>query len=55
MVFPKLLIENRPRGIEELQLNLQKEFNCINRKLNITITPIVKPYGNPYSKKEILK
>lgn len=47
MAFPKLLIESRPRGIEELQINLQKEFNCINRKLNIAITPIAKPYGNP--------
>nr|YP_010611468.1 ribosomal protein S3 [Trigonotis cinereifolia]WAR47689.1 ribosomal protein S3 [Trigonotis cinereifolia] len=47
--FPKLLIESRPRGIEELQTNLQKEFNCvnINRKLNIAITRIAKPYGNP--------
>nr|YP_010027211.1 ribosomal protein S3 [Actinidia rubus]QOS04203.1 ribosomal protein S3 [Actinidia rubus] len=47
MAFPKLLIESRPRGIEKLQINLQKEFNCINRKLNIAITPIAKPYGNP--------
>nr|YP_009298481.1 ribosomal protein S3 [Actinidia tetramera]AON77222.1 ribosomal protein S3 [Actinidia tetramera] len=47
MAFPKLLIESRPQGIEKLQINLQKEFNCINRKLNIAITPIAKPYGNP--------
>nr|QPZ50830.1 ribosomal protein S3 [Primula merrilliana]USG57481.1 ribosomal protein S3 [Primula wannanensis] len=47
MGFPKLLIENRPQGIEELQTNLQKEFNCVNRKLNIIITRIAKPYGNP--------
>nr|UWM16658.1 ribosomal protein S3 [Arnebia decumbens]UWM17260.1 ribosomal protein S3 [Arnebia decumbens]UWM17346.1 ribosomal protein S3 [Arnebia decumbens] len=49
MGFPKLLIESRPRGIEELQTNLQKELNCvnINRKLNIDITRIEKPYGNP--------
>nr|UDN41431.1 ribosomal protein S3 [Abrophyllum ornans]UDN41457.1 ribosomal protein S3 [Abrophyllum ornans] len=47
MGFPKLLIESRPRGIEELQMNLQKEFNCVNRKLNIAITRIQKPYGNP--------
>nr|YP_009363432.1 ribosomal protein S3 [Androsace bulleyana]ANA11036.1 ribosomal protein S3 [Androsace bulleyana] len=45
--FPKLLIENRPRVIEELQTNLQKELNCVNRKLNIAITRIAKPYGNP--------
>nr|YP_009435973.1 ribosomal protein S3 [Carpodetus serratus]YP_009435999.1 ribosomal protein S3 [Carpodetus serratus]UDN41519.1 ribosomal protein S3 [Carpodetus arboreus]UDN41607.1 ribosomal protein S3 [Carpodetus archboldianus]UDN41695.1 ribosomal protein S3 [Carpodetus montanus]ATG26150.1 ribosomal protein S3 [Carpodetus serratus]ATG26178.1 ribosomal protein S3 [Carpodetus serratus] len=47
MGFPKLLIESRPRGIEELQMDLQKEFNCVNRKLNIAITRIAKPYGNP--------
>lgn len=47
MGSPKLLIENRPRGIEELQTNLEKEFNCRNRKLNIAITRIGKPYGNP--------
>nr|YP_009705392.1 ribosomal protein S3 [Scabiosa tschiliensis]QFQ35013.1 ribosomal protein S3 [Scabiosa tschiliensis] len=39
--------ESRPRGIEELQMNLQKEFYCVNRKLNIAITRIPKPYGNP--------
>nr|AEX99553.1 ribosomal protein S3 [Chrysanthemum indicum] len=47
MGFPKILIESRPRGIEELQMNLQKEFNSVNRKLNIAITRIEKPYGNP--------
>nr|YP_009493743.1 ribosomal protein S3 [Weigela florida]AWN57673.1 ribosomal protein S3 [Weigela florida] len=41
------LIESRPREIEELQMNLQKEFHCVNRKLNIAITIIAKPYGNP--------
>nr|YP_010210439.1 ribosomal protein S3 [Paraboea guilinensis]UBD08323.1 ribosomal protein S3 [Paraboea guilinensis] len=47
MGFPKLLIESRPRAIEELQMNLQKEFYYGNRKLNIAITRIAKPYGNP--------
>nr|YP_009568959.1 ribosomal protein S3 [Physena sessiliflora]YP_009569462.1 ribosomal protein S3 [Physena madagascariensis]QBC68893.1 ribosomal protein S3 [Physena madagascariensis]QBC68968.1 ribosomal protein S3 [Physena sessiliflora] len=47
MGFPKLLIENRPRVIEELQINLQKELNCVNRKINIAIQSIGKPYGNP--------
>ena len=47
MGFPKLLIENRPRGVEDLKLNVQKELNCVNRKLNIAITRIAKPYGNP--------
>ncbi|KAL3536637.1 hypothetical protein ACH5RR_000003 [Cinchona calisaya] len=28
-------------------MTLQKEFNCLNRKLNIAITKIAKPYGNP--------
>lgn len=47
MGFPKSLIEDRPRGIEELQINVQKEFNFVNRKLNIAITRIAKPYGQP--------
>nr|WDE22276.1 ribosomal protein S3 [Myricaria squamosa] len=45
--FPKLLIETRPRGIQELQTNVQKELNCVNQKLNIAITRISKPYGHP--------
>ncbi|KAL6518171.1 hypothetical protein OROMI_033872 [Orobanche minor] len=47
MGFPKLLIESIPRGIEELQMNLQKEFHYVNRKFNIAITRITKPYRNP--------
>ena len=47
MGFPKLLIEDRTRKIEELQFNVQKELNCVNRKLNIAITRIVNPYGHP--------
>nr|QBC70300.1 ribosomal protein S3 [Talinum paniculatum]QBC70385.1 ribosomal protein S3 [Talinum paniculatum] len=47
MGFPKLLIENRPRGVEDLKINVQKELNCVNRKLNIAITRIAKPYGHP--------
>nr|YP_010538176.1 ribosomal protein S3 [Hoya rigida]YP_010592744.1 ribosomal protein S3 [Hoya meliflua]UYC32189.1 ribosomal protein S3 [Hoya rigida]WAB53189.1 ribosomal protein S3 [Hoya meliflua] len=47
MGFPKLLLESRPRGVEELQTTLQKELNCMNRKLNIAIKRIPKPYGNP--------
>nr|YP_010225712.1 ribosomal protein S3 [Grevillea robusta]UDD74563.1 ribosomal protein S3 [Grevillea robusta] len=47
MGFPKLLIEDRRRGIEELQTNVQKEFNSVNRKLNISITRIARPYGQP--------
>ncbi|KAJ7941593.1 30S ribosomal protein S3, chloroplastic [Quillaja saponaria] len=33
--------------IEELQMNVQKKFNCVNRKLNIGITRIANPYGHP--------
>nr|YP_009749479.1 ribosomal protein S3 [Habenaria chejuensis]QII91566.1 ribosomal protein S3 [Habenaria chejuensis] len=42
--FPNLLIEGRTQGIEELQINVQKEFN---QRLNIAITRIEKPYGQP--------
>ncbi|KAH9646364.1 30S ribosomal protein S3 [Citrus sinensis] len=45
--FPKLLLENRPQRIEELQMNAQKELNCVNRKINIAITRITNPYGHP--------
>nr|AXN55142.1 ribosomal protein S3 [Epiblema grandiflorum] len=42
--FPNLLIEGRTRVAEELQMNVQKEFH---RRLNIAITRIEKPYGQP--------
>nr|ANP26144.1 ribosomal protein S3 [Tacca chantrieri] len=45
--FPNLLLEGRTRGIEELQINIQKEFRSANRRLNIAITRIEKPYGQP--------
>nr|YP_010030811.1 ribosomal protein S3 [Gentiana rigescens]YP_010030896.1 ribosomal protein S3 [Gentiana scabra]YP_010704653.1 ribosomal protein S3 [Gentiana cephalantha]QOV01687.1 ribosomal protein S3 [Gentiana rigescens]QOV01772.1 ribosomal protein S3 [Gentiana scabra]QXI84078.1 ribosomal protein S3 [Gentiana cephalantha]UGO88340.1 ribosomal protein S3 [Gentiana rigescens]UPH74637.1 ribosomal protein S3 [Gentiana cephalantha] len=47
MGFPKLLLESRLRGVEELQTTLEKELNCMNRKLNVVIKKISKPYGNP--------
>nr|QGA86501.1 ribosomal protein S3 [Pentaclethra macrophylla] len=47
MGFPKLLIEGKPRRIEELQMNVQKKLNCMNEKLNIAITRIANPYGHP--------
>nr|YP_010828775.1 ribosomal protein S3 [Zygophyllum obliquum]WFF46602.1 ribosomal protein S3 [Zygophyllum obliquum] len=47
MGFPKLLIEGGPQKIKELQLNLQKEINCVNQKINIAITRISNPYGHP--------
>nr|YP_009141902.1 30S ribosomal protein S3 [Xerophyllum tenax]AIW56456.1 30S ribosomal protein S3 [Xerophyllum tenax] len=45
--FPNLLIEGRTRGIEELQMNVQKEFHSVNQRLNIAITRVEKPYGQP--------
>nr|YP_009527098.1 ribosomal protein S3 [Croomia pauciflora]AYA54053.1 ribosomal protein S3 [Croomia pauciflora] len=45
--FPNLLIEGRTRGIEELQINIQKEFHSVNRGFNIAITRVEKPYGHP--------
>nr|YP_010499545.1 ribosomal protein S3 [Balanites aegyptiaca]UWT58821.1 ribosomal protein S3 [Balanites aegyptiaca] len=47
MGFPKFLIESKPRKTEELQMNVQKELNCVNRKINIAIRRISNPYGNP--------
>nr|YP_009935308.1 ribosomal protein S3 [Edgeworthia chrysantha]QNS25571.1 ribosomal protein S3 [Edgeworthia chrysantha]QRG01213.1 ribosomal protein S3 [Edgeworthia chrysantha] len=47
MGFQKFLIEDRPGRIEELQMNVQKELNCVNRKINITVTRIANPYGHP--------
>nr|QWE50778.1 ribosomal protein S3 [Bruguiera parviflora] len=47
MGFPKLLMEDRPKKIEELQMNVKKELNFVNRKLNIAITRITNPYGHP--------
>nr|QXI86358.1 ribosomal protein S3 [Gentiana producta] len=47
MGFPKLLLEKKSRGVEELQTTLEKELNCMNHKLNIVIKKISKPYGNP--------
>nr|YP_010132202.1 ribosomal protein S3 [Stemona tuberosa]AKR80734.1 ribosomal protein S3 [Stemona tuberosa]QQD89936.1 ribosomal protein S3 [Stemona tuberosa]UYC32669.1 ribosomal protein S3 [Stemona tuberosa] len=45
--FPNLLIEGRTRGIEELQINIQKEVHSVNRRLNIAITRVEKPYEQP--------
>nr|YP_010550169.1 ribosomal protein S3 [Corallorhiza sinensis]UDY72201.1 ribosomal protein S3 [Corallorhiza sinensis] len=42
--FPNLLIT---RGVEELQIKVQNEFNSVNRRLNIAIKRIEKPYGQP--------
>nr|YP_010290219.1 ribosomal protein S3 [Passiflora cirrhiflora]ULO25990.1 ribosomal protein S3 [Passiflora cirrhiflora] len=61
--FQKLLMERKPKRIEELQMNVieklqtngieelqmivQKELHPINRKLNINITRIPTPYTDP--------
>nr|YP_010205969.1 ribosomal protein S3 [Agapetes malipoensis]UAX04314.1 ribosomal protein S3 [Agapetes malipoensis] len=44
LAFPIVLKES---PMAALQMNLKKEFHCVNRKLNITTTRIAKPYGNP--------
>nr|YP_009436852.1 ribosomal protein S3 [Cyphia schlechteri]YP_009436891.1 ribosomal protein S3 [Cyphia schlechteri]ATG27227.1 ribosomal protein S3 [Cyphia schlechteri]ATG27268.1 ribosomal protein S3 [Cyphia schlechteri] len=38
---------NGPQEIKELQMNLQKDFCCVNLKFNLAITRIAKPYRNP--------
>nr|QWL21830.1 ribosomal protein S3 [Lindera obtusiloba var. heterophylla]WAL34110.1 ribosomal protein S3 [Lindera obtusiloba]WAL34192.1 ribosomal protein S3 [Lindera obtusiloba]WAL34274.1 ribosomal protein S3 [Lindera obtusiloba]WAL34356.1 ribosomal protein S3 [Lindera obtusiloba] len=45
--FPNLLIEGQTRGIEELQINVQKGLHSVSRRLNIAITRVAKPYGQP--------
>ncbi|YP_009309193.1 ribosomal protein S3 (chloroplast) [Cajanus cajan] len=47
MGFPKLLIEGKPQKIEELQTNMQKKLNCVNRKLNIAIARVANAYKHP--------
>nr|YP_008145748.1 ribosomal protein S3 [Glycine cyrtoloba]YP_008145829.1 ribosomal protein S3 [Glycine stenophita]AGO44197.1 ribosomal protein S3 [Glycine cyrtoloba]AGO44360.1 ribosomal protein S3 [Glycine stenophita] len=47
MGFPKLLIEGKPQKIEELQTNMQKKLNCVNRKLNIAIVKVANAYKHP--------
>nr|YP_010700889.1 ribosomal protein S3 [Neustanthus phaseoloides]WCI20961.1 ribosomal protein S3 [Neustanthus phaseoloides] len=47
MGFPKLLIEGKPQKIEELQTNMQKKLNCVNRKLNIAIVKVANAYKDP--------
>nr|YP_010474715.1 ribosomal protein S3 [Corydalis petrophila]UVH69002.1 ribosomal protein S3 [Corydalis petrophila] len=45
--LPKFLRKGKPQRIQELQTNLEKRFNSVNHKLNIAITIITKPYGQP--------
>ncbi|XP_045806572.1 ribosomal protein S3 (plastid) [Trifolium pratense] len=45
---PKLFTEWEPRRrIEELQTNVQKKLNCVNRKIKIAITRIQNVYRDP--------
>nr|YP_011034558.1 ribosomal protein S3 [Goeppertia makoyana]WRI58262.1 ribosomal protein S3 [Goeppertia makoyana] len=47
--FPNLLMEGegQTQGIEKLQMNVQKKLHSANQRLNITITRVEKPYGQP--------
>nr|YP_009975373.1 ribosomal protein S3 [Drypetes lateriflora]YP_009975524.1 ribosomal protein S3 [Sibangea similis]QNK04715.1 ribosomal protein S3 [Drypetes lateriflora]QNK04866.1 ribosomal protein S3 [Sibangea similis] len=47
MGFPHLFTKNRPKIMEELLMNVQKEINCVNRTLNIDLRGIENPYGHP--------
>nr|AJE71621.1 ribosomal protein S3 [Melilotus officinalis]AJE71692.1 ribosomal protein S3 [Melilotus albus]UXL86243.1 ribosomal protein S3 [Melilotus albus] len=44
MGLAKLLIEGK---LEELQTNVKKKLNCVNRKINIAITRIPNVYEEP--------
>nr|QWW93143.1 ribosomal protein S3 [Fossombronia mylioides] len=45
--FPALLIENRGQGIEQLKLNVQNLISSGDRRLQMTLIEITKPYGEP--------
>nr|YP_008854549.1 ribosomal protein S3 [Ravenala madagascariensis]AHA12638.1 ribosomal protein S3 [Ravenala madagascariensis] len=45
--FPNLLMEGQTQGIKELRMNVQKELHSVNQRLNIAITKVEKPYGQP--------
>uniref|UniRef100_UPI0030FDFC56 ribosomal protein S3 n=1 Tax=Anemopsis californica TaxID=108407 RepID=UPI0030FDFC56 len=47
MGSPNSLMEGQTRGIDELQTNVQKEFLSVNRRLNIAIIRVAKPYAQP--------
>nr|YP_009116153.1 ribosomal protein S3 [Orthotrichum rogeri]AJD22467.1 ribosomal protein S3 [Orthotrichum rogeri] len=46
--FPALLIENRGRGIEQLKKDVQSILTPGDQKLRMTLTEIIKPYGEPH-------
>nr|QZJ47926.1 ribosomal protein S3 [Tetraphis pellucida] len=45
--FPALLIESRGRGIEQLKADIQSILTNGDKKLRMTLTEIIKPYGEP--------
>nr|QWW93227.1 ribosomal protein S3 [Lunularia cruciata] len=45
--FPALLVESRGQGIEQLKINVQKILNSGDRRLQMTLVEIAKPYGEP--------
>nr|YP_009645985.1 ribosomal protein S3 [Ulota bruchii]QBX99142.1 ribosomal protein S3 [Ulota bruchii] len=45
--FPALLIKNRNRGIEQLKKDVQSMLTSGDQKLQMTLTEITKPYGEP--------
>nr|DBA09274.1 TPA_asm: ribosomal protein S3 [Corydalis lupinoides] len=45
--LPKFLRKGKPQRIKELQTNVAKGFHSVNYKLNIAITIITNPYGQP--------
>nr|YP_009642727.1 ribosomal protein S3 [Medicago biflora]QCO74210.1 ribosomal protein S3 [Medicago biflora] len=47
MGLPMLLMEGKPRRIEELHTNVKKKVNCVNRKIKISIIRIPNAYTDP--------
>nr|QYB18336.1 ribosomal protein S3 [Sphaerocarpos texanus] len=45
--FPALLVESRGQGIEQLKINVQKILNSVDRRVQLTLIEIAKPYGEP--------
>jgi len=46
IAFVDLILEDVSQRLQELQMNIQKELNCMNQKFNITIIKIATPYGH---------
>nr|YP_010128150.1 ribosomal protein S3 [Viscum articulatum]QPP20695.1 ribosomal protein S3 [Viscum articulatum] len=49
MGLPKFLVieGSKQRGIDDFEITVKKELIYVNRKVNIAITRIDKPYGDP--------